>query len=94
MKFISTRVIKSKEWWQAPIKPGERFTSSIISGFAGFWIGGLGRIILGPPSVTLENLFYFALGGVVLFMALGAAFPKTMRIISFPFAIFGITGGS
>lgn len=94
MGFLNNRLQRINEWWAAPPTPDDRFKSSILSGFAGFWIGGLGRLIFGPSSTSLEVLFYYALAGIFAGLILGAMFPKVMRIIAFPFTFWGISGGT
>lgn len=91
MNFVSRKAVSLKEWWNTPSTTDDRFKSSLLSGFAGFWLGGLGRLILGPPSGSIEILFYYAAAGVLAGIILGAAFPKAMRIIAFPFTFVGFS---
>jgi hypothetical protein len=94
MNFVSRKAESFKEWWNAPPTTDDRFKSSLLSGFAGFWLGGLGRLILGPSSSSIEILFYYAVAGVLVGIVLGATFPKVMRIVAFPFAFFGFGSGT
>lgn len=94
MDFFIKRSQQIKRWWNEPPSANDRFKSSVLSGFAGFWIGALGRLIFGPSSSSLAELFYYGLGGVFVGIVLGAMFPKVMRIIAFPFAFFGVGGGT
>jgi hypothetical protein len=56
----------------------------------GFWIGGLGRVIIGPLPVSLSVVATWAFVFVIVGAVLGFLFPKVMSCLLFPFAIFGI----
>jgi len=89
--YFTDRLKKYKDWWSAPVNLKSRVYSAILSGMAGFWIAALGRITLGTLPVSLSVIGWFALSGIAIGILFGALFPKTMRLIAFPFAFWGIS---
>ena len=79
-------------WWHAPITRKDRLLGAVVGGVGCFWVGVLGRLILGPTPVSLVVLAYWALGGVTAGVVLGVFFPKATTCAAFPFSTFG--GGS
>jgi hypothetical protein len=76
-------------WWRAPITRRDRMIGAWIGAFAGFWLGFLGRIALGPMPVSGSTVLAWGAGASVCVAVLGIAFPKTVSIALFPFATFG-----
>ncbi len=82
------------DWWNKPLTAKQKSHAVGIGIFGGFWVGLLSRLLLGPNSGSLIELFYWGIGGAVLGGILGSRFPKVIRIVLFPFSMFGISGGS
>jgi hypothetical protein len=61
-----------------------------IGGVGSFWISALGRIVIGPLPVSLSVVGWWALGGVVVGIIVGACFPKVVSTLIFPFSTIGI----
>jgi hypothetical protein len=80
------------DWWHAPITQKDRALGALVGGLGSFWIGVLGRILLGPLPVSLSTIGWWALGSVVVGVMLGIIFPKVTTCVCFPFSVFG--GGS
>ncbi len=76
-------------WWRAPATWRDRLLGSVVGMFGCFWIGVLGRVIIGPLPVPLQALAWWAIGSVATGVALGILFPKATACICFPFAISG-----
>lgn len=92
--FFKKRRQQFIEWWSAPATPKDRRLGALV-GFVGFfWIGGLGRIMLGSLPVSLSVVGWWALGSSITGLVLGIAFPKVITCVGFPFSTFGIGGGS
>lgn len=93
-KMIRTLINQKKEkflrWWRAPITLKDRIIGAIIGGIGCFWIGVLGRIMLGTLPVSISTLGWWALGSVVIGITLEILFPKVTACICFPFSIFGL----
>jgi hypothetical protein len=81
------------KWWRAPVTRKDRLLGAVVGGMGLFWVGVLGRIILGPTPVSLGVLAYWALGCVTVGVALGILFPKATTCIAFPLSTFGVGGG-
>ena len=81
-------------WWGAPATSKDRAIGALIGGIAGFWIGVLGRLMLGPSPVGLDVLAWWALGSVALGIALGVVFPKATACVLFPFSTIGLGSGN
>ena len=82
--------MKFTEWWSAPNTKKDRVSGAIIGSFGGFWLGALGRIMLGELPVSLSMVGLWALAGAVIFLLLGVAFPKAISCICYPFSTFGV----
>src|SRR6267378_1186779 len=54
-----------------------------------FWIGVLGRIILGPLPVPVSTLGWWAAASVAIGVVLGVLFPKVVCCVCFPFSTIG-----
>lgn len=88
--FVRRRLSAFREWWPAPTTTRDRFVGATIGGMGCFWIGILGRLLLGPLPVSLPTLGWWALGSVVVGITLGLLFPKVVSVVCFPFSTFGI----
>jgi hypothetical protein len=77
-------------WWNAPNTKKDRYIAAIVGAFGGFWIGALGRIMLGETPVLISDVGLWALVGIILFSLLGVFFPKAILCICFPFSVFGV----
>ena len=78
-----------KEWWNRPIRVGDRIWAAMIGAFGGFWVGLLVRVFLGSTPVSLPVLAYWAVGAAVAGLVLGVLFPKATTVVLFPFSTFG-----
>jgi hypothetical protein len=54
-----------------------------------FWIGILGRLVLGSMPVSFSTLGWWALGSTFFGVFLGILFPKSVSVVCFPFSTFG-----
>ena len=77
-------------WWNAPNTNKDRYTAALVGAFGGFWIGALGRIMLGEMPVSISEVGLWALVGIILFSLLGVFFPKAILCICFLFSAFGV----
>ncbi len=77
------------EWWRAPITRKDRILGAVVGGFGGFWIGVLGRLLLGPMPVSFSTIGWWALYSIIVGALLGIAFPKVILFVCYPFSIFG-----
>ena len=90
--FIDRKRQHFADWWHAPITRKDRLLGAFIGGLGCFWIGVLGRLILGPMPVSLSTIGWWAICSVVVGVMLGIFFPKVTTCVCFPFSTFG--GGS
>ena len=78
------------EWWRQPLRTVDRVGAMGIGAFGGVWIGVLGRMFLGPMPVAFSTLGYWALGSIIVGAVLGIFFPRVVRVVLYPFALFGV----
>jgi hypothetical protein len=78
------------EWWRAPPTRRDRVLGAIVGGLGCFWIGALGRLMVGPLPVSLTVVVSWAAGVASAGVVLGVLFPKTTTCICFPFSTFGV----
>ncbi len=76
-------------WYRAPATRKDRIRAAIIGALGGFWIGLLGRILLGSLPVSFSVAGWWAMGSAATGLVLGLLFPKTVTCICYPFSIFG-----
>jgi hypothetical protein len=77
------------EWWHKPVTVRHRVLAASIGAFGGFWVGLLGRLLLGPMPIEFSTLVYWSVGGILLGIAAGLVFPRAITIILFPFSTIG-----
>jgi hypothetical protein len=77
-------------WWRAPVTRRDRIAGVAVGAVGCFWIGVLGRIMLGTLPVSLAALGWWALGSIVVGIVVGALFPKATACLCFPFSAFGV----
>ena len=82
------------EWWGAPVTRRDHVLGAVIRGIACFWIGVLGRIMVGPLPVSLDVLAWWALGSIAVGVVLGVVFPKVTTCVLFPFTTIGVGSGT
>ena len=85
-------VKKFKEWWDRPLQSKDRVAAVFIGALGAFWVGTLGRLILGPMPVAMNTLVYWAIASIIVGVILGLLFPKPVTVVLFPFSMFGIGG--
>ncbi len=88
--FFIRRRKQFKAWWHAPVSRSDRMQGAIIGGIGGFWIGVLGRLILGTTPVELSVIAWWGGGLALAGVALGIIFPKATKCVCLPFALIGI----
>jgi hypothetical protein len=89
--FLRRRTSEFRAWWHKPATTRDRVLGVFVGLFAGFWVGVLGRIILGEMPVSFATLAEFAMIGAGTGLVLGATFPKAVLILGFPFASMGVS---
>jgi hypothetical protein len=92
--FFQRKRQRFVEWWRAPVKWKDRILGAAVGGIACFWIGVLGRILLGPMPVSLDVLAWWAVGSLAIGIVLGILFPKATTCALYPFTTFGIGSGT
>lgn len=68
----------------------KRKTAVLVGFVGGLWIGLLGRLLLAQEGVAWSELGLYAMGGALLFAALGWRFPRVITLLLYPFSLFGI----
>jgi hypothetical protein len=63
---------------------------AFVGALAGLWIAVLGRLFIGEMLVSFVALAEVAMIGAACGVTLGAAFPKVVLILGFPFASLGV----
>jgi hypothetical protein len=87
MREIFTRF---DAWWRAPTTRRDRVRGAVIGGVGCLWIGGLGRVFLGPLPASLHIVIEWGLAAGTVGVILGMCFPKAITCVCFPFATFGV----
>ena len=87
--YFERRRGEFSRWWAAPAKVKDRVRGAAIGAIGAFWIGGLGRLMLGPLPVSISEAAAWGLGGALVGAAAGIAFPKVVSCVLFPFSTFG-----
>ncbi|MDR1994246.1 hypothetical protein [Azonexus sp.] len=87
--FLANQIERFKLWWREPPTWRDRITGALVGSIGGFWIGILGRIILGPLPAPFSVVLLWGIGAIILFAVIGTIFPKPVSIILFPFSIWG-----
>lgn len=87
--YIERRRSEFSRWWAAPAKVKDRVLGATIGAIGAFWIGALGRLLLGQLPASLSEAAEWGLGGALVGAAAGVAFPKVISCILFPFSTFG-----
>lgn len=93
-RLLNRRKQRFREWWHAPATARDRVLGALVGGIGSFWLGVLGRIILGPHPISLETVAWWALGSVLVGMVIGLVFPKATTCLLFPFSTLGVGGGT
>ena len=80
------------QWWRRPLRKRDRVGAVAIGAIGGFWVGLLGRLMLGSMPVSLSTLGYWAIGSVVVGVVLGVLFPRVVSVVLYPFSFLGVGG--
>jgi len=88
--LFKRRAADFKVWWHRPPTPRDRVLGAFVGALAGLWVAVLGRLFLGDMPVAFSALAEFAMIGAGCGLVLGAAFPKIVLILGFPFASLGV----
>jgi len=83
-----------KQWWHAPSTWKDRLLGALVGAFGFFWIGVLGRLLLGPSPVGLGVLAWWALASVSFGILLGVVFPKATTCVAYPFLSITVGNGT
>ena len=75
--------------WRKPPTRRDRVRGALVGAMGCFWLGGLGRVLLGPLPVSLGIVFEWSLVAAASGVILGVCFPKAVTCVCFPFATFG-----
>ena len=87
--YLERRRNEFRTWWRAPIRPRDRFLGMVIGALGAFWIGALGRIIVGELRVSLAEVAGWGVGCAIAGATMGAVVPKHISVLLFPFSTFG-----
>ncbi len=88
--FLARKKEAFRVWWRMPATARDRCAGVMVGGLGGFWIGLLGRIVLGPLPVDLLVTVAWGIGMAVLLAAVGFLYPKPVICFLFPFSVFGV----
>lgn len=80
------------QWWRRPLRKRDRISAIAIGAVGGFWVGVLGRLMVGSMPVPISTLGYWAAGSFVTGAILGVMFPRAVNIVLYPFSLFTIGG--
>jgi hypothetical protein len=64
---------------------------AFVGALAGLWVAVLGILFLGDMPFAFSALVEFGLISAACGVVFGAAFPKIMLILGFPFASLGVS---
>ncbi len=89
--FFTRKLAAFQTWWKTPATTRDRTAGVMVGGLGGFWIGLIGRIVIGALPVDLLVAVAWGIGTAVLLAAVGYRYPKPAICFLFPFATFGIS---
>jgi hypothetical protein len=78
-------------WWHAPLTSRDRRLGVVVGGIGGFWIGLLGRVVLGATPAGPGEVIAWVVVGTVSCAVAGYRFPKPVTIVLFPFVMSGFS---
>ena len=67
-----------------------KLLSAFISFIGGFWISFFISIYFVDRGTAFSTIFLYSFGGAFIALVLSIFFPRTMKIIMFPFSVFSI----
>ncbi|MBA8884909.1 hypothetical protein [Dokdonella fugitiva] len=88
-KWFRERAKRVRTWWRAPATVRDRTSGMIVGGMAGFWIGALGRILVGQLPVGIGAVLLCGLAGIIAGAIFGRLCPKVALVLLLPLATFG-----
>ena len=88
--FFKRRAADFRAWWHRPPTARDRVLGAFVGALAGLWVAVLGRLFLGDMPVAFTALVELAMIGAGCGVVVGAAFPKIVLILGFPFASLGV----
>jgi len=91
--WLRERITRALAWWRAPVTARERVTGAVVGGMAGFWIGALGRIVVGSLPVGVGVVLLWGIVGIAAGALFGRLRPKATFVFLLPFAAFGCSPG-
>jgi hypothetical protein len=89
--FFRRRAADFKTWWYRPTTARDRLLGAFVGAVAGLWVAVIGKLFLGDMPVAFSVLAEFGMMGAGCGVVLGAAFPKIVLILGFPFASLGVS---
>lgn len=78
------------QWWRRPLRTRDKIGAVLIGAIGGFWVSFLGRLFVASMPVSLTELGYWAVGGIIAGIILGLLFPRVVSVVLYPFALLGI----
>jgi len=91
--WLRERTTRALAWWRAPVTARERFYGALVGGAAGFWIGALGRVVVGPLPVRVAVILFWGVMGIAAGALLGRLRPRPTLVFLLPLATFGCSPG-
>jgi len=91
--WLRERITRALAWWRAPVTARDRVTGAVVGGMAGFWIGALGRIVVGPLPVGVAVVLLWGALGIAVGALFGRFRPKVTFVFLLPLAAFGCSPG-
>lgn len=91
--WLGERITRILTWWRAPVTARDRFYGAVVGGMAGFWIGALGRIVIGPLPVGVAVILFWGVTSIAVGALFGRLRPRLALVFLLPLATFGCSPG-
>jgi hypothetical protein len=78
-----------RRWWQAPITVVDRIGGAVFGLFGFFFIGAIGRALLGARPVGFDTLAMWGVWSSGAGLLIGIRFPKVTTCLLSPLMLIG-----
>jgi len=87
--FMSHLCDRVRQWWQAPITAADRIGGAVFGLFGFFFIGAIGRALLGAHPVGFDTLAMWGVWSSGAGLLIGIRFPKVTTCLLAPLMLIG-----
>jgi hypothetical protein len=88
-EFMSHLRDRVRQWWRAPITVADRIGAAVFGLFGFFFIGAIGRALLGARPVGFDTLAMWGVWSSGAGLLIGIRFPKVTTCLLAPLMLIG-----